>query len=219
MSRFLVASGIYTETLRVLGPPQSLVGQWWVPVVSAAQGCSVPVHSGMSWCWGKTLLLFIPAQKSGWGEARQAGVVLWGGGAGQQQHSAPSPHTHSSPSSSPRLLPCSQHREERAQAVLPPPAAAAVSRHSFPWVPYLAGLIPPAPAGCLVIAAGPKYPAPPGPAMSGACTGQAWRSLPASAGLGLFKNSSVCMECSFSGEQSFLQTCSFPIVTPAQEMR
>lgn len=57
---------------------------------------------------------------------------------------------------------------------LPPSAAAAMSRHSFPGAPSWQGLSP-APGWVSVIAAGPgpKYPAPAGPAVSGACTGQA----------------------------------------------
>lgn len=130
------------------------------------------------------------------------------------------PHTPTAPSS-PRPLPCSQHREETAQQWLSPSAAAAVGRHSSPGSPSWQGLFPQRQAGCLVIAdgRGPKYPAPAGLAVGGACTGQAWRSLPASAGLGFSKNSFVCMECSFSGEQSSLQTSCFPIMTPAQKMK
>lgn len=139
-------------------------------------------------------------------------------GQGSSSTQPPSPYTYSSPSSSPKPLPCSEHREKTAEQWQPPSAAAAVEQAQLLWSPLPGRACSPQPqAACLVIAdgRGPKYPAPAGPAMSG----KAWTSLPASAGLGFSKNSFVCMERSFSGEQSSLQTSCFPIITPAQEMK
>lgn len=156
MSSFLVAGGIHRDTLGALGPSQFLVGEWWVPIVSAAQGCraaggalwlctqgqaGVGVKHCCSWLLHRNV-----------GEERQERQELCSKEVEQgRAAAAPSlpPHTPTAPLP-PAPDPCLALSTGRKwlRQWLPPSAAAAVSRHHFPGAPYLAELIPQPQGGC-----------------------------------------------------------------------